>query len=193
MLHKRVSNNSDWDATWSAKILRLRIWLKFGRFSASESSIAWKLFARLEIFSRLGMAHTCCKVGDGWERIELVTADEVNELREEDLETVLVQELDGFMKEYETMEQSFTGSHEEFLAAWWSHANQRLHFNHMREGLRESAPTWFRSRPKEYFDSGEEVFYMNLDVLRDYCKTIRTKAVFYNDSDSYSEQQDEEY
>jgi hypothetical protein len=65
--------------------------------------------------------------------------------------------------------RSFTGSHEEFLAAWWFYANQRLHFNHMRDELWEQDVLKI-SPLKDYFDCGEEVFFMDLDQLREYCQ-----------------------
>jgi hypothetical protein len=87
--------------------------------------------SRVEVFDRLGMAHTCCSVyverdmlyrgsayKAAWRIVRHISLeDERERLQEEDEE--LRKQLDMIMNAYNRMQQMYSGSLEEFWEAWW--------------------------------------------------------------------------
>lgn len=127
--------------------------------------MAWKAFCRLEIFTRLGMAHTCCRYSHDYEDILIVSSDERSELQEEDREAGLLDDLNSMMDKYEELEVNHPGPFSEFLAFKWSPLNSILDYNETQEGYRKQSghPYW----PEEYIGCGSEVFFMTLDELKE--------------------------
>jgi hypothetical protein len=167
-LHKRQSDDTHWDSRWSKKIYCLRSWLDWGEFSPEEVSLAWKAFCRLEIFTRLGMAHTCCRYGYHFSDICTVSSDERSELQEEDTKAGLVDDLNSMMDKYEDLEANHPGPLSEFLASWWSYLNNILGYNETWEGRGEHHKGTSLNF-EEYLDCDSEVFFMTLDQLRELC------------------------
>jgi len=154
-LHRCQSDDIRWYKTWSEKISSLQCWLEWGQFSLVEARLAWKAFSRLEIFTRLGMAHTCCRHNYSFQDIRILAPDEQAELRDEDTEAGLVQDLESYMQKYEEQEKQFQGTLEEFLALWWSDVNCTLNFNETRKGRCEKEDPIYS---EEYFDCDVEIF-----------------------------------
>jgi hypothetical protein len=167
-LHKRLSNDTQWRSTWSRKIYCLQSWLEWGDFDSVETSIAWKAFCRLEIFTRLGMAHTCCKYGYHFSNVRIVTPDEQSELQDEDTKAGFVSKLEYFMDEYTKLEAKHIGLFDEFLASWWSYLDGVLDYNEMRKGFYEVYGKK-RTDSGEYFDCDSKVFFMTSGELRELC------------------------
>lgn len=83
-----------------------------------EEELTYSESARLDVFERLGMAHTCCEVK------ETLTAEERERLREEDAE--LAKQLDSLIAEYHRGRQAHTGSAESFWRVWRQALDQIL-------------------------------------------------------------------
>ncbi|KAH0536165.1 hypothetical protein FGG08_006929, partial [Glutinoglossum americanum] len=157
------------DYTWVKKILILRKWLNWCQFSAVEASVAWKAFCRMEIFARLGMAHTCCRYIERHDAIR-VLADEQTELRDEDMKSGLVEELEHWVGEYNRQEMLHQDKSNQLLVMWWSNLNRVLDINETHKGHHEKIQQhWSHSRfpydPKTYFDCDEDAFSMTLEEL----------------------------
>jgi hypothetical protein len=188
-LHKLLSNDTLWYSTWKRKIYTVRCWLERGHFTPAGAKIAWKSFCRLEIFTRLGMAHTCCKYGYSCRTVYIPNSEEQAELREEDSKAGLTGELASFMSEYEDWEQNSNDTMEAFLALWWTYMDSTLNFNDTRDGFLETEmeKRWY---PQEYFNCRADVFLMPLNELRALLELERE----YDEapSEDYSETDDSE-
>ena len=79
---------------------------------------------RLEIFDRLGMAHTCCRMytnsnGHGYPKLyyECKAAEQRHELQDEDSEFKII--LDAYVELYQQLLYTHAGHFEIFWIAWW--------------------------------------------------------------------------
>lgn len=122
--------------TYEFKPIRRRRWLfNMARYSSLGLSLGRDTFAdicRLEIFDRLGMAHTCSRDqhdeddGDGSDTADDSSnrddggddnSDEQGELQEEDLH--LKQALDSYVELYLCLLDTHADRFESFWIAWW--------------------------------------------------------------------------
>lgn len=105
--------------------LNLEIWTQLCRLESSQIKMYYAEICRLEIFDRLGMAHTCCGYVDS-EAIRLVTMKTENQsqLREEDVH--LVEQLNLLMKNYNRLEIAHKGNFREFWRLWWARVDRIL-------------------------------------------------------------------
>lgn len=104
---------------------RLREWLQFAQVDEAVASVYYGEMCRLEIFDRLGLAHTCCTVFEGF-HIKRKTFDEEmrNELHEED--AVLSEQLKLILEEYGRLKGSYPGTKLEFWERWWARLDMIL-------------------------------------------------------------------
>ncbi|KAH7317090.1 hypothetical protein B0I35DRAFT_267378 [Stachybotrys elegans] len=89
----------------------LREWIKTSRASKKATEFCYSEIMRLEIFERLGMAHTCCKAHDADE-------SEQQEFREEDRASQ--RQLQFFCKVYQNLRIRLSDwPIDRFWADWW--------------------------------------------------------------------------
>jgi hypothetical protein len=112
---------------WKERSQGLNTWLDLSSINSSEREACYSEVCRLEIFERLGMAHTCCK----WELTRLDNAcydipsmlqmaeDEKCELRNEDEHAGSVQALLAYMQLYESLKVECSEPFSIFWEAWW--------------------------------------------------------------------------
>lgn len=125
-LLKKWQDFQVWD--WERKSRTLCEWLDSNDIDSGEQETCSLEACRLEIFERLGMAHTCChfeyKLVD-WP-LEAVCVmipmpeDEQSELQDEDRCAGLVQTLEAYMRLYKTLRMKYPGPIPIFWKAWWS-------------------------------------------------------------------------
>ena len=114
-------------------------------------------FAELEIFDRLGMAHTCCH------RLEVcpqnhfpITRDELEELQEEDQS--LKEALDMYIELYLDLLRQHQGNFESFWISWWFTVDHFLFVDCPRNSNEEVPPLHLPGFP-EY-----ELFFKTQDA-----------------------------
>lgn len=99
----------------------LRGWIETWKLRDDDKDLMYAEVARLELFERLGMAHTCC-VHDDWdvEMDEWIgSCDNVEKARLRDEDSELARQLDDLMTAYETARATYGGSIESFWRLWW--------------------------------------------------------------------------
>ena len=90
------------------KITYMMTWLTQSQPSILERLQSWRCFFQIELFERLGMAHTCHDGTAYWSPDHVtLDAEEQRELREEDEKAGLVEELNTWMREYDTAQASY--------------------------------------------------------------------------------------
>lgn len=95
----------------------LEQWINVCRLDEAQSQLCHRAICRLEVFDRLGMAHTCCKSVDGKLR-SWIPREEREQLQAEDQE--LNQQLDLIMQAYESSRERYIGGVRGFWEHWWS-------------------------------------------------------------------------
>lgn len=126
---------------WSSLSETIMSWTRACRLDDKQITECFRDTCRLEVFTRLGMAHTCCvfdypdpSVTSGFpERIER-DATTCLELQDEDVE--LKEQLEAIMEAYEKTLNAHQGSIEEFWKWWWA----------ILQGLLPEIPPWERRR-----------------------------------------------
>ncbi len=109
---------------WETKSRILYEWLDSGNINSSEQE-NWCLEAcRLEVFERLGMAHTCCELeyrANNFCAFATVQMpeDEQFELQDEDRCAGLVQALQAYVRLYEALRMEYSEPTAVFWKAWW--------------------------------------------------------------------------
>ena len=103
-------------------------WIKDCGLDGNQADAYLNDACRLEVFTRLGMAHTCCTFEiscrwvDCYSHVQFPTRHEMDEqerqeLQEEDED--LRKQLEAIMDAYNTASQLFQGTREEFWEWWW--------------------------------------------------------------------------
>ena len=116
----------------------LKDWARITGVQRCQMVILCAETCRREIFDRLGMAHTCCRIGLSWKRTNrelfglnpglfhrvLFSDDERERLQDEDGE--LKKQLNMIMKAYARMHEISSGNLEEFWEWWWQTLDEIL-------------------------------------------------------------------
>jgi hypothetical protein len=91
-------------------------WFQLCRFNQIQITLHYQEICRLEIFDRLGMAHTCCTYSERARIIRRTTnGNKRKQLQEEDFD--LDKQLDLILKAYERMRRAYVGDFKVFLAS----------------------------------------------------------------------------
>ena len=108
---------------WSNFSEILRSWIRDCQLDETQAREYLRDACRLEVFTRLGMAHTCCKFQRDNHNGRVPRRQERDEelCRElEDEDTELAEQLEGIMEAYDTALSEHQGSTEEFWTRWWA-------------------------------------------------------------------------
>lgn len=104
---------------------RLQEWLQFAQIDEAVASVYYDEMCRVEIFDRLGLAHTCCTVFDGFYVKRKTFEEEMrNELHEED--STLREQLELIIEEYQRLKGIYPGTILEFWERWWARLDMIL-------------------------------------------------------------------
>jgi hypothetical protein len=122
---------------WPKKRGIVHDWLKLSQGSTSVSADRWEDFFRVEIFHRLGMAHTCCKSQYDWYPGTRLSREERDELRDEDEKTGHVEELNKWIHDYRNEQLAFDGPKDSFWKLWFKKLKDKDHDLHVNETHRE--------------------------------------------------------
>ena len=98
------------------KLLAIRYWAAALGLRPKEKEDVYGEFCRIEIFERLGMAHTCCSISF-YRQSKLTDDEELLELRSEDEE--LSKQLESWMGGYFAARLDSSGDPFEFCVSWW--------------------------------------------------------------------------
>ncbi|KAH8913042.1 hypothetical protein BR93DRAFT_127042 [Coniochaeta sp. PMI_546] len=114
---------------WRLEVLKR--WISVWRLSGHEKEIVYSEVTRLELFERLGMAHTCCctKLPDcwtDWKPIRRLCPDEEERARLRDEDSELALQLDDLLAQYDIARKAHGGSIESFWRHWWQVLNEIL-------------------------------------------------------------------
>jgi hypothetical protein len=157
----------------SSKFTHRQRWLfNLARYSSLGLSLDRDTFAdicRLEVFDRLGMAHTCshyhCDSYDGDDN-----SSERNEIQEED--HCLKQALDSYLTLYLSLLHSHTERFESFWIAWWTALDKFLPFE-----LEDGDPY----HPPELDSVGDPRSYDNAQSRDGYEPNVEAITAFITD------------
>ncbi|KAB5576263.1 hypothetical protein GE09DRAFT_619905 [Coniochaeta sp. 2T2.1] len=97
------------------------LWFNAWRLSEQQKELLCSEVIRLELFERLGMAHTCCcSSTDSWDDLYpriCPDEDERTRMQDEDEEHSL--QLEDLMSHYNTAAKRHHGTYESFWEIWW--------------------------------------------------------------------------
>ncbi|KIW16878.1 hypothetical protein PV08_04068 [Exophiala spinifera] len=105
--------------------LRLQEWLIFSQLDELVTSMYLDEICRLEIFDRLGLAHTCCTAFGGL-YVKRKTVDEEKRMELHDEDAVLIEQLELIMQEYKRLKGGCTETLLEFWGKWWARIDMIL-------------------------------------------------------------------
>ncbi|KAL8839091.1 MAG: hypothetical protein Q9170_001873 [Blastenia crenularia] len=104
-------------------LLVLDGWIKLFDLTEAQLELSYRIICRLEVFDRLGMTHTCCRLDCKGDRV-CVPRSEQMQLQDEDIE--LKQQLDLILKAYEQSCRRYGGSITDFWKLWWHRLDEIL-------------------------------------------------------------------
>jgi hypothetical protein len=158
LLTKIFSEFGHRGANWQKKIGIVYEWLRLSQMSPSVSADSWEDFFRVEIFYRLGMAHTCRKPQYGWYGWypgTRLSREEMDELRDEDEKAGHVEELNKWIHDYRNEQLTFDGPKDEFWKIWFKKLKDKDHNLYVNETHREM----WEKRKGDYLEDLE--YYSN--------------------------------
>ncbi|KAF2266126.1 hypothetical protein CC78DRAFT_542831 [Lojkania enalia] len=103
----------------------LEKWVQLCRLDRAQTTLYYNEMSRVEIFDRLGMAHTCCTYSDR-PRISKETMEEVQQGQLRDEDSQLSGQLNLIMEAYEQLRKEYTGNFPDFWAHWWVQVDEIL-------------------------------------------------------------------
>jgi hypothetical protein len=118
--HLQYCSCDQW--TSHRRLLRLRAWIRAWRLPNAEKELVYSEVARLEIFERLGMAHTCCgnpPLDGYWFTTLRLCPDEEERMRLQDEDSELALQLQDLVLQYNTARAIHEGTIESFWDLWW--------------------------------------------------------------------------
>jgi hypothetical protein len=121
---------------WPRKTRILREWLRLLQMSLSILVADWEDFFRVEVFNRLGMAHTCCYSRYDFQ-LNPISQEELPELRDEDEKAGYVEQLSKWMDEYRKEQLAFDGPEDKFWKIWFKKLKDKDHDLYVNETHRE--------------------------------------------------------
>jgi len=100
-------------------------WFQLCGLNETQIALQYREICRLEIFDRLGMAHTCCTYGEKMKIIRrTMDEDKQMQLQEEDFD--LAKQLNLVMEAYERMRRGYVGDFRCFWNLWWLKVDEIL-------------------------------------------------------------------
>lgn len=121
LLHKRYGGD------WERRGAKFEKWACLNEYSPMQKESCGEELCRLEIFERLGMAHTCCDVklkSLAYGECHVPSDEECHELREEDSNFSYTLEL--YMSIYRRLRKEHVGPFSNFWCDWWTAVNDIL-------------------------------------------------------------------
>ena len=115
LLHKRYGGD------WEERSAKFEQWAYLNDFIPMQKESCCEELCRLEIFERLGMAHTCCNVKAYSDECFVPSDEECHELREEDNHSN--QALELYMSIYARLQREHFGTFSDFWCNWWTTIN----------------------------------------------------------------------
>jgi hypothetical protein len=124
----RIEYQDSWG--WGRRQKESNQWVEFCILRPTTQEVYFAELCRLELFERLGMAHTCCNFEDNgpyndpsWEYYGLrmkgrISDEDRDELQAEDAE--LHKQLASLMEAYRTLRIQHSGPFLDFWQAWWA-------------------------------------------------------------------------
>jgi hypothetical protein len=91
----------------------------------AQIMLYYQEMCRLEIFNRLGMAHTCCTY-TATKSIERETMENEEQRRLQDEDSILKRQLAAIMKAFENLRNEYPGDMKDFWMHWWERVNEIL-------------------------------------------------------------------
>lgn len=115
------------DSDWWRTSQKLRTWFDLSRINSSEEEACYSELCRLEIFERLGMAHTCCesryiqpdRTSYLIPSVSHLARGEWSKLREAVERAGLVRKLQAYMQLYKRLRANYPEPISRFWKAWW--------------------------------------------------------------------------
>jgi hypothetical protein len=103
----------------------LENWVQICRLDEAQTKLYYQEMCRLEIFDRLGMAHTCCTyTNTRFIKREIMEDEEQRRLQDED--AILKGQLTAIMKAFEQLRSEYPGNLTDFWAHWWQQVDEIL-------------------------------------------------------------------
>lgn len=103
----------------------LKDWVQLCLLDSAQTLQYYKSTCRVEIFHRLGMAHTCCTYLDTHKVLKnTMEKDQQRQLQDEDSE--LLEQLELLMEAYEKLQREYDGPFLSFWAQWWLRVDEIL-------------------------------------------------------------------
>ncbi len=121
LLHKRYGRD------WGWRSAKFEKWACLNDFTPMQKESCSEELCRLEIFERLGMAHTCCDIKPkplACDECLVPSDEECQELREEDSNFSHTLEL--YMSIYRRLRREHVGPFSNFWCDWWTAINDIL-------------------------------------------------------------------
>lgn len=112
------------NAGWENKKRWLGVWLQLSGLSEQQQQVHYRETCRLEIFERLGMAHTCCRFQIHYQSphkipwLRFLGQEEQLNLQAEDEE--LKTYLETYLELYDRLLGDFIGHFQQFWDGWWT-------------------------------------------------------------------------
>jgi hypothetical protein len=131
-LHKIWVCNPRWTAHEGCKLMTMEVlmstlynWTHICRMDEAQIMLYYQEMCRLEIFDRLGMAHTCCTY-TATRSIERKSMEDEEQRRLQDEDSVLKRQLTAIMKAFEILRNEHPGDMKDFWMHWWQRVNEIL-------------------------------------------------------------------
>lgn len=103
-------------------------WVQSCRLDKAQTKLYYQEMCRLEIFERLGMAHTCCTFTTSWrsKEIERESMEDEEQRRLQDEDSILKRQLKAIMKAFEQLRNEYPGDMRDFWVHWWQRVDEIL-------------------------------------------------------------------
>jgi hypothetical protein len=131
-LHKIWVCNPRWTAHEGCKSMTTAVlmstldkWVQICRMDEAQIMLYYQEMCRLEIFDRLGMAHTCCTYTATYS-IERKSMEDEEQRRLQDEDSILKCQLTAIMKAFGNLRNEYPGDVKDFWMHWWQRVNEIL-------------------------------------------------------------------
>ncbi|KZF24604.1 hypothetical protein L228DRAFT_100017 [Xylona heveae TC161] len=114
----------DFESSHNENVTAILDWTRLFGLTQSQKEVCFEEYSRLDVFERLGMAHTCCTYRHPGLKEKGLSCDEQVELREED--NPLNEVLTIYMQTYRRARNDYHGTSEAFWEAWTEVVNEYL-------------------------------------------------------------------
>jgi hypothetical protein len=134
-LHKIWICNPRWRNHEGCKLVTTAVlksaldnWVQSCRLDTAQTNLYYQEMCRLEIFERLGMAHTCCTYTASWEsvRSERESMENEEQRRLQDEDSSLEHHLTKIMEAFKQLRSEYLGDMGDFWVHWWQRVDEIL-------------------------------------------------------------------